>query len=233
VKSNIRIFPNLSGKMKPVYPVLLFLPLFIFITTGCNPNPLPSNKLGANPPIEEIFRDDFSNPDSGWPTMQDNGSIIGYQFEGLRFIVNQPNYDYWSALVDNYQNVRIAVEAAKLGGPDDNGFGVICRLKDKDNFYAFLISSDGYAGIIKVKEGNYSILSGSGMQYYEAIRKGGARNDLLVGCIGPLLTFSVNGESILETTDDEYTSGRAGLFASSGATAGVEIFFDNFVLSNP
>ncbi len=200
----IWIVQHSSEKKKFRYFGLFFLTLFIALLTGCNSSSLPSNTPEAKSPAREIFRDDFSNPASGWPTIQDNGSIIEYQFDGFRFFVNQPNYDYWSALVDNYNNVLLAVEAAKLGGPDDNGFGVICRLRDNDNFYAFLISSDGYAGIIKVKDGNYSILSDTEMQYFEAIRKGGARNDLVVGCIGPNLTFSVNGERILEASDNEY-----------------------------
>jgi len=231
--TTIWVFQHSSGKMKFGYWVLFFIPLFTIILTGCKSSPLSSNTPETKSSSREIYRDDFSNPDSGWPTIQDNGSIIEYQFEGFRFFVNHPNYDYWSARVNNFNNVLLSVEAAKLGGPDDNGFGVICRLKDKDNFYAFLISSDGYAGIMKVKEGNYSFLSDTGMHYFENIRKGGARNDLLVGCIGSNLTFSVNGEQILEATDNEYSSGRAGLLVSSGDTGGVEIFFDNFVVSNP
>jgi hypothetical protein len=185
------------------------------------------------PPSGILYKEDFSVADGSWPMVSDNGSSISYQFEGLRFNINRPNYDYWSTPAMDYKNVRISVLSAKLGGPDDNRFGVICRMNEHKNFYAFLISSDGYAGILKVRDGNYSILSSEQMQFFDVIRQGEYRNDIEAGCVGALLTLSVNGEKILEAVDHEYVSGKVGLLAGSGDIAGVDIFFDDFVVRNP
>ncbi len=169
----------------------------------------------------------------GWPTISGPEAIISYQYDGLRFVINRPNFDYWSAPVNNYKNARITVVSAKLGGPDDNGYGIICRLNDTKNFYGFLISSDGYAGIIKVKDGNVTILTGETMQYFEVIRQDTTRNDLEAGCIGALLTLDVNGVRILEAVDHDFPMGRAGLMVSTGENIGVDLFFDDFKVIYP
>ena len=72
--------------------------------------------------------------------------------------------------------MAVGVDASKLGGPDDNSFGVICRYRDAENFYAFLVSSDGYYGIIKVKDGKYSLLSGKNMDFNSGIVRGRGTN---------------------------------------------------------
>jgi len=191
------------------------------------------NHSELNSFTDMVYHDNFSNPNSGWPTIIDEGSSIAYQFEGLRFLINNPNYDYWSAPANSYKDVRVSVVSSKLGGPDDNEYGIICRLNDKNNYYGFLIGSDGYAGIVKVKGGDVSLLTSDEMQFFEVIRLGEARNDLEAVCTGPRLTFSINGEFVLETEDDEYPSGRAGLMISSRNFAGVDIFFDDFTVRNP
>lgn len=44
-------------------------------------------------------------------------------------------YDAWANQSRSFPgDVRIEVDAAKIGGPDDNDFGVICRYQDIDNF---------------------------------------------------------------------------------------------------
>lgn len=181
-----------------------------------------------------IYQDDFENPDSGWNVWnEESGSNVAYRDGGLRFFINEPQYDYWSRPGKRMDDVLIEVDAAKLSGPDDNDFGIICRFRDRDNFYAFLISSDGYGGILKVKDGNYEMISAPTMQYQEIIRRGVAGNHLAAACIGPALTFFVNDERILSASDTDHTSGEFGLMVGSYMTPGVDVFFDNFKVFRP
>ena len=53
----------------------------------------------------------------------------------------------------NYERGRVN----ENNGRCSNSFGVICRYQDEENFYAGLITSDGYAGIFEVKEGIYHL----------------------------------------------------------------------------
>jgi len=77
-------------------------------------------------------------PASGWQTSKNYlGSYIAYEHQGLRIFVNETQYDYWSTSGFSAGDARIGVDASKLGGPDDNYYGVICRMIDNQNFYAF------------------------------------------------------------------------------------------------
>ena len=107
-----------------------------------------------------------------------------------------------------YANIAVGVDGSKLGGPDDNTFGVICRYVDTGNFYAFLIGSDGYFGIIKVKDGVYSLLSGSSMDYSPSIVRGTGTNRMLGVCSEDELGLFVNGDLLTIVQDSDFTQGR-------------------------
>lgn len=183
---------------------------------------------------EIIFADGFSDPKTGWDTWTDeNGSMVMYQNDGLRILVNATQFDYWSRPGLNIQDVQIEVDAAKIGGSNDNDFGIICRYQDRDNFYALLISSDGYYGILKVKEGVYSMIGTDKMEYSEAIQRGDAINHLRADCISDGLILWINGQKILIVRDADFPEGDVGLIAGTNATPGTDILFDNFLVYNP
>jgi len=180
-----------------------------------------------------LFQDDFSDQKSGWDTWYEEGSMIAYQEGGLRFFVDQPNYDYFSSPGKLYKDVKIDVDATHLAGPEDNDFGVICRFKDDNNFYAFLIGSDGFSGILKVINGNYLMISGDGMQYSPSIISGRNVNHITVLCNGSNLVFWVNGEQLFDVQDFDLDNGDIGLIAGTRDAPGVDVFFDNFVVFMP
>ncbi len=181
-----------------------------------------------------MFFDDFSDAEGGWTTLDDEAARIAYEQEGLRFTINSPNYDYWSTPSMRFSDVTVAVEAKTLGGPEDNDFGLICRYQDEDNYYALLISSDGYGGIIKVKDGLYQVLNNpEGLEFGAMILTGKETNQLRADCIDDRLALYVNHELFLEVRDSDFTYGKVGLTAGSFAQAGVDILFDNFFVVKP
>ena len=180
-----------------------------------------------------LFQDDFSNPKSGWNTWNKNDSLVAYQAGGLRIFVQEPEIDYWSRPKYSFDDTIINVDAVKIGGPDNNQYGVICRYQDEANFYGFLMSSDGYAGIIKVLDGNYQLISGKMLAYQESISQGDALNYLRADCNQSDLTFYINGTKVLEGHDSSFTSGDVGLIAGTYEETGVDIFFDNFIVYKP
>ncbi len=180
-----------------------------------------------------LFMDDFSNPNSGWTTWSQNGSLVAYQGGGLRFFINQPHFDFWSRPGKQYNNARIEVDTLKLDGPDNNDFGIICRFQDRSNYYAFLISSDGYYGILKVKNSAYQMLSENTMKFDPSIKKGKLLNHLRADCVGQKLTFYANGQKLVEVNDSDFSTGEVGLVAGAYDQAGVDIYFSKFVVYNP
>ena len=219
--------------MKRIFLVLaaLIVPLLF---AGCSGLGGSIDASAAVQPGNIVFKDDFSNPKSGWETWNDpNGSMVAYQNDGLRFFVNEKQFDYWSRPGVRALDVRLEVDVIKLGGPNDNDFGMICRYQDRDNFYAFLASSDGYAGILKVQNGSYQILTGPQMKFSENIRQGEALNHLRADCNGSTLTLQVNGHPFLSAEDADFKAGEIGLLAGTGEKSGADVFFDNFWAYRP
>ncbi|MEJ5201676.1 MAG: hypothetical protein WHV66_05525 [Anaerolineales bacterium] len=220
--------------MKAMFHLICLITVFSFVSLGCNNSIASLAQSGSNPVDKVLFFDDFSNPNSGWDTWSDGTSLVAYQDGMLRIRVDQPQYDYWSRPGKYYENVILSVDALKVDGPDDNDFGLICRYKDRNNFYAFLIGSDGYAGIVKIKDGHHQVLGTDTMQFSEVVKRGtGAVNQLRAGCVGSTLMFAVNGQDILRVEDTDFLAGEVGVIAGSFGTPGVEIYFDNFVAEKP
>lgn len=181
-----------------------------------------------------IYEDDFSNPASGWETWSDaNGSFVAYQNGGLRILVKDSQFDYWSRPGNRFVDARVEVDAIKLAGPNDNDFGLICRYQDRNNFYAFLASSDGYAGILKVEDGKYKVISGTQLAFSPSLQQGEALNHLQADCIGQTLALLANGQVVAQAQDGSFSAGEVGVIAGTNATPVVDIFFDNFVVSKP
>lgn len=219
--------------MKRTPALLSIFFILLAMSLACSGPQMIGAAQNTPQPGAVLLQDDFSDEDSGWSTWEDERSRVAYQDGGLRIRVGETQYDYWSTAGERFFDTRITVEAAKMGGPDDNDFGILCRYKDPDNFYAFLISSDGYAGILKVKDGEYNLISGENMNYFEAIQQGGAVNRLEARCQSFELSLMANGEQLLTAEDFDFMSGEVGVIAGSYDQPGVDIFFDNFVVYNP
>ena len=199
-------------------PQLAWLP---FLTP--DPTPAPG----------EIYYDDFSNPESGWYTQSSDDHSALYDWGGLRFRINLADFDTWSYPPQEYSDAIIWVEAAKLEGTDDNAFGLLCRIQEDGDFYAFLISSDGYAGIARRQFGVYQMLSGDSMTYSEVVSSSTGLYRLRASCEGNELSFYVNDLLVAIAKGEGLVSGKVGVLAGTYSQAGVDIFFDNFIVTVP
>jgi hypothetical protein len=195
-------------------------------------------QIAARPTVETpsgsiLFREDFSSDKNGWKTWNEDGSYVKYEGEGLHFFIGKQNYDFWSKPGYRFSDVIIEVDAVKIDGPDNNAYGVICRMVDEENYYAFIISSDGYAGILKVKGGIYQLLNNETLDYSTSIIQSDAMNKITAGCIGNQLTMRVNDTEIFLLTDPDFSVGDVGLMAGSYNEPGTDIFFDNLTVFQP
>ena len=184
-------------------------------------------------PGEVVFQDDFSRPVSGWDRYNDPTYSSDYYEGGYRIHVLEPNTDAWASPRLDLADVQIEVDATKLGGPDDNVFGVLCRYKDSRNFYFFLVSSDGYTGIGVYKDGRRRLLTDDSLLPSEAVNRGNALNHIRADCDGYQLRLHVNGILVAEAQAAEWPRGDVGLIAGTYDQAGTEILFDNFSVLQP
>jgi hypothetical protein len=176
-----------------------------------------------------VFVDDFSNPDSGWVRIKTADGRADYINGGYAIAVEKSNQLLWSTSGQDFTNVRVQVNATFIAGSEDNNFGVVCRYQDEDNFYAFVISSDGYFAIRKRVSGEgLQTIIGDNFQFSERILLGGQTNTIMAECVGSQLSLFVNGEKVAETTDADLTRGDVGLIAGTFSSASTEVLFDNF-----
>jgi len=182
---------------------------------------------------EVLFQDNFSNSSSGWDRIDEAGGITDYVNGEYRMVVKEENTDIWANPGLNFTDVHMEVDATKVGGEDNNDFGLICRYVDEENFYFMIISSDGYYGVGKVVAGDQQLIGTDSMPPSDAINQGDASNHLRADCVGNTLTLYVNGEILAEYKDSQFTSGDVGLIAGSFDVPGTEINFDNFVVLEP
>jgi hypothetical protein len=211
----------------------IFLLAICLTTVACSA--LPGGG-GADPtlPANVLFQDDFSDPSSGWDRVNQPEGITDYEDGAYRIFVNTINTDIWANPGLDFGDVRLQVEATKVGGNDNNDFGVICRYQNADNYYFFILSSDGYYGIGKVKDGVQQLIGVDAMPPSEAINQGDATNRLQVDCIGPKLSLFANDEFLAQYEDPDFTSGDVGLIAGTSPEApGTDVFFDNFQVLKP
>jgi len=183
-----------------------------------------------------LFHDDFSDPNSGWEFYENENGSAGYENGGYRLRVLPTNWMIWDTLPDIFQNdVRIDVDATKMGGPDDNSLGVICRYQDNSNFYYLAISNDGYAAIYRYLQGEFTVISSEDGQWQKVvgIYPGSTPNHIRADCIGNALTLYVNGVQIATAIDDSFMGGQVSLAAGTFGTGGVDILFKNFYVYRP
>lgn len=126
-------------------------------------------------------------------------------------------------------------KTTKVGGSDDNYYGILCHYQNPDNYYMLMLTSDGYSGIPMRKNGQ-DILISPGLQFLkmDGIQKGNATNHIRADCIGEALTLYTNGKKVSLASNNTLTAGDTGLAVKSGRLeGGVDIRFNNFRVTRP
>ncbi|MBN2503538.1 MAG: tetratricopeptide repeat protein [Anaerolineales bacterium] len=183
------------------------------------------------------FLDDFSDATGGWfgNTPEGSTQIIGgsYYFKdgGLGIEVTTPDNLVWTRPGRSFTDVEIEVDARKVAGANNNVYGVICRYVSYNNFYAFLVTSDGYAGIAKPVDGalDEDVLGESNLVLEAAVNLGQEVNHIRAICKGELLKLYVNDQFVLLVLDESIAYGDVGLIVGSmDPASGTDVLFDNF-----
>ena len=212
---------------------ILFISVLLLTASACSLLFPETGGGGSSQPGAVLFQDDFSDPSSGWDRIDVNDGVTDYVDGAYRISVNSSHTDVWANPSLNFSDVRVEVDATKVGGDDNNDYGVICRYQDSENFYFFIVSSDGYYGIGKVVGGVQQLIGEESMPPSELINQGNVSNRLSAVCAGSNLSLYVNGNFLTEVVDVDFTSGDVGLVAGTFDQPGVDVYFDNFVVINP
>jgi hypothetical protein len=205
----------------------------LIILGACQTIPLTS-RIFEVPSGEVLFQDDFSDPGSGWDEQTDDLQRILDYFDGYYRIQVQGDHQMlWTGPAMRFTDVHLETDLIKVIGTSDDTFGLVCRAEDLDNYYFFVISSDGYYGIGKTIDGVQELINSPGMLPSEEISQGKAKNHLRADCIGEELEFFINGKRIAKVKDSQLSQGRVGIFAGTLEASENVVLFDNFSVLNP
>ncbi len=211
---------------EPLLRVVSFLALLL----ACQISPLIGTGATSG---AVLFQDDFSDRASGWPRLASPVGIMDYDRGGYRMLVREPHYNLWATAGKRFDDVRLEVDTLRIGGPVENRFGLICRYHGEKNFYFFVISSDGYYGIGKMRQGSVALIGQEQMRYNEVIHRDGAINHLRADCVADTLILYVNDLPVAMARDDEFPEGEVGVMVGAFEQSGVDVLFDDFVVLKP
>jgi hypothetical protein len=211
--------------------IYILLTTLILVTLAC------ATATKTEPASGDLILDeDFSGKSNGWNSVSVDEGITDYNNSAYRILVNTKNYFLWSN-PDKYtapNDVRVEVDVNRAAGPAENDMGIICRYVDEKNFYFFIMGTDGYYGIGKMKDGEEALVGMEEMGFDDqTIKLTDEINHLRADCVGSSLTFYVNGKQMAQAQDTDFASGNVGLIAGSYEEVGVDVTYDNFKVYKP
>jgi hypothetical protein len=177
----------------------------------------------ATPPTSS---DDFSNPNSGWPVVEDSTSKIGYLNGEYQIFIKSANIvlrvGYDNPIAD-FQVELDARDAASIDGSNGIYFG-----STNAGFYDFEV---GYGQFALFR---YDLANPPGASLIDpttspAIQSGNASNHLKVTRSGTTITLFANGTQLAQINDGTLGPGGVGMVASS-FSPNFDVRFDNFLL---
>lgn len=203
----------------PSYPVRLIgtalvLLLMGSLTVSCTPQA-----------VMTALHDDFTHTDA-WRFGSDAVADVAQVDGRLQVHVIQPGQLAWASSEQTWENFHLGVDATQVSGPMDNEYGVLVRMNEDTQFYAFSISGDGYARAARYEDGTWHLL-GADWSPSDAIQQGAATNRLEVIAQGATFEFRVNDQPVLQLEDATLQRGEVGLYAGAFGEGDVVIAFDN------
>jgi hypothetical protein len=215
--------------------VLLGVILFAFLGSGQNGDqPSEATAVALDGSEEEfilVYDDDFSDPSSGWDDAFDRYTTKQYGNNKYYVEITTSNLVAWGLANRKVADFRIQVDAAPEEGPNNNGYGILFRFQDRDNFYRFDISGDGFFLLSKFHNGEWVTLVP--WTATSAVNVGHNTNRLAVEAVGSQIRVYANDDLLAEVEDDTLDEGNFGFFASTFSEPNLTVSFDDIILWMP
>jgi hypothetical protein len=199
-------------------------------TSTKGPTAMPTTDLFAGG--QETFRDDFESL-AGWFTGTNDNFTVEFLEGGYHMQVDfltGPDPVY-SVRQFSLEDVLVSIDVMRYEGEDGTYFGLICRQVDPSNYYRFVLYTEGEFEIGKKVDGVFTSLVRDELK--KPLKTDGSPNNLRAACVGDTLQLYINDELAAEVTDLDLTAGYVGLVAGVDLEPGVDVLFDNFIVSKP
>jgi serine/threonine protein kinase len=210
-------------------------------TTGATSATGSTGATGSSgaPGFSAVFRDDFSDPTSGWDVFDDGSQSGGYA-DGEYVLSVGGGFQVTGDLItptqdlSEFGDVRVEVTSRLLTAPKAVA-GVTCRAQSPNSYYYFLVQGDGsyYIGEAHPRQAE-NLDTGTS----PAIATGRAPNRIAAECLdsqnGVALRLIVNGVAVNTVEDrvDPLGPGSTGVRTESRNDP-MSAAFDDYVVSVP
>ncbi len=181
----------------------------------------------ASHQAQVLSEDDFTDPGSGWPTLDQEHSRFGYHPPDYYHVEVSQAADLVTVLKGpTFENITIETAALVDHTGGENGdfrYGLALR-GSGDQYYAFTISPrSGKWQVLKRRSGEFSVLSEGTSDPIQGLT---ALDRLRVDADGPDLTFYLNDQAVAQLADADYTSGEVGFVVQTFDEPLVHIHYD-------
>lgn len=208
----------------------LVRPLIVLLLLGFT---IAACTILSNNAYEETF-----DTEGTWGTGT-SSDVEGRVTDGVYEMLVKSNQGvYMASAGQSFADGIYEVEATQIGGPLNNGYGLLFRVDEaEDSFYALEVSGDGYvwigycSGLCKREA---DALVGGDWFRSPAVKTGlHETNKLKVIAEGGRMTFLVNGLQVGRAVDDRLTQGDVAVMVEALGQPGVKVVFDNFSYTPP
>ena len=188
------------------------------------PTPAPTPTAGVA--IRETF-------DTGTPSQLSIGDTANARLEiadgQYQIGLQQPDVLVLSAFGGVYTDLAVEAELRFVDPIETTTAGLLFRLADEQNFYAYSLSSDGFYALEVCERGEWRQLLA--WTPWPTIDSRGGVNRMRVTLQGDQISLFLNNELLAQTVDTTFSTGRLALNANTYATTGARVTFDNVVAS--
>jgi len=199
-------------------------------TATQGPTAIPTSDIFGSG--QETFRDDFESL-AGWYTGSGDNFLVEFLEGGYHIVVDLitgPDPVY-SIRQFSLEDALVSIDVMRYEGEDGSYFGVVCRHTDRSNYYRFVVYTEGEYEIAKKINGVFTSLVRDTLE--KPLKADGSPNNIRAACVGDTLQLFVNDKLTAEVTDQDLTTGYIGLVAGTDLEPGLDVLFDNFVISQP
>lgn len=201
-------------------------------STNTNNTPAPTSPSDASPPeLTLAYEDDFSDSFGGWDDAFDTYTRKVYGNNRYQIEVTASNLVAWGLANRDVADFEIEVEARQEDGDEKSSYGLLFRFADRENFYRFDVSGDGFYLLSKFIDGEWiTIVDWTESEF---INPGQTGNVLKVSAFGPNITVWANGQQLAAVTDDSLPHGNFGFFAGTFSEPYTWVSYDNLKMWTP
>jgi hypothetical protein len=190
-----------------------------------------ADRVDIVPDADLLLKEEFTDPGSGWQTMDEGSSNFGYHPPDHYHVQSgQSNSLITSFLGGRFDNITAAAEVFVDSTDTDSGdfrYGLVLR-REGDQFYAFTISPRaGFWYVLKSTSDGLQVLAQGSDESLQGMTSG---DRLRVNASGSDFVFWVNGRVVTQLTDADYDGGDIGFLVENFDEIRAHVHYDSLTI---